>query len=316
MSAVFVGCGRTVGAHTASIRRIAPGMPLYYACKDSDRARDLCRRYGGAGWFGSWESALEDARSSIAILTTPLATRFALTFRALAAGMHVIVETPAFMRASDFELVSSAARSAGRRVLVAETSFYRPLSTQLRRIISEHALGEVRLLHVNALRGQGAAGWPENGAPERQSRFDNGLHWISFLANLGLPVLRIRWQAAGSLHAVDRTWLVSLDYANGAVGQLWYSMEIPARLGRLRLSTLYGTAGTAAFESNGLFVLETGRRRRLTLPSFDDRHGYRAMLADFLAAIHTDREPAYTLDHARRDVALVEPLRTGATDHA
>jgi len=115
---------------------------------------------------------------------------------------------------------------------------------------------------------------------------------------------------------VDRTWLVSLDYANGAVGQLWYSMEIPARLGRLRLSTLYGTAGTAAFESNGLFVLETGRRRRLTLPSFDDRHGYRAMLADFLAAIHTDREPAYTLDHARRDVALVEPLRTGATDHA
>jgi predicted dehydrogenase len=285
-------------------------MPLFFACNDPDRARDYCHRYGGAGWFGSWESALANARSSIAILATPPPTRFQLTFQALAAGMHVIVEPPAFGRSSEVELVSCAARTAGRRVMVAESSFYRPLSSALRRIINQRTLGEVRLVHLDALRatpGDGRQG--ERPDTDRRAGLHDGLHWISFLANLGLPALKLGWQAAGRLHDVNRTWLISLEYANGAVGQLWYSAEIPSRRSRLRLSTIYGTAGTAVFPANGLFILESGRRRRLTLPSMDDRRGYNAMFADFLAAMHADRDPAYTLDHARRDLALLEPMR-------
>ncbi len=121
---------------------------------------------------------------------------------------------------------------------------------------------------------------------------------------------------AGPAHGIDLTWLVTFEYANGALGQLWYSWEIPSLLRGLRLSAIYGTAATVTFETNGLFVLEAGRRRRLTLPGIDDVRGYRAMFTEFLDAIRGNREPAYTLDHARRDLACIEslcrtPVRSG-----
>jgi hypothetical protein len=67
-----------------------------------------------------------------------------------------------------------------------------------------------------------------------------------------------------------------------------------------------------AFESNGLFVLTWGRRRSLAFPGLRDISGRRAMWTDFVAALRTDSEPRYSLDHARRDLGLVEAVYASA----
>ncbi len=105
-----------------------------------------------------------------------------------------------------------------------------------------------------------------------------------------------------------------LEYTEGAVATLAYSWDIPSRLGGARLSRIYGTRGSAVFESNGLFVATTGRGPRVRLPGVRDLLGYRAMFADFLDSLRTGRPPAFTLDRARRDLELLEEMRYDPVD--
>jgi predicted dehydrogenase len=80
----------------------------------------------------------------------------------------------------------------------------------------------------------------------------------------------------------------------------------------VRMSRAYGTAGVLRFETNGIFVAQTGRRRRLTFPGLRDLAGYRAMMGDFVAAIEENRPPKYDLALARRDLQLVEQAYTSS----
>jgi predicted dehydrogenase len=116
----------------------------------------------------------------------------------------------------------------------------------------------------------------------------------------------VRGSAPARLGAVERSMLVTFDFACGAVGTLAYSWEVPSAARGLRLSKIYGRAGTITFESNGLWAICHGTRTRLYVPGLRDLAGYRAMWADFVRAWREDREPAMTLAHARRDLALVE----------
>jgi UDP-N-acetylglucosamine 3-dehydrogenase len=72
------------------------------------------------------------------------------------------------------------------------------------------------------------------------------------------------------------------------------------------MSRIYGTRGSVAFESNGLFVLVTGGRPRLVFPGFRDISGYRAMFRDFFDALRTGSEPLMSLERAQRDSELIE----------
>ncbi len=98
------------------------------------------------------------------------------------------------------------------------------------------------------------------------------------------------------------------EYEGGAVGTLYYSWEIDAPLKGLRVSKIFGTEGSITFESNGLFLLVNGTRKRLAIPQPTDLLGYRGMFRDFLGALHSGTEPAFTLAHARRDMELLEQI--------
>ena len=100
--------------------------------------------------------------------------------------------------------------------------------------------------------------------------------------------------------------LIVARYRGGGVGTLAHSWEVPSPLHGLRLSRIYGTTGSVAFESNGIFVAVTGRRRRLIFPGLRDINGNRAMWTDFLDVIRTGREPVMTVARARRGLELVE----------
>lgn len=299
---VFVGCGQAALMHTRTLRRSAPSIALYYASRSGEKACGFSERYGGAGWFNSYEAALADERIGCAVITTPPATHLELTLAALQAGKHVIVEKPAFLTTEEFDTVALAAAAAERQVLVAENYHYKPIARALRAVIASGELGELRLLMINALKWQRAAGWRADafvagGGP----LFEGGVHWVSLLANLGLEVRAIRAIECGG----PLTTVTSLTYSNGAVALLAYSWEMRSRLRGLRLSRLYGTRGSVLFESNGLFMRVRGRGSRWLLPGLRDIAGYRAMFRDFLEVLATGREPQFTLAHARHDVALI-----------
>lgn len=304
----FLGCGAVTRAHSGRLRRMA-GVRRYFASRDLAKAQAFDRELGGAGAFGSYEAALADDRVTAVVVATPPSSHLELTLAALAAGKDVVVEKPPFLTSGDVDHVERAAAAAGRLVMVAENYHYKPLATALRGLVTSGALGDVRFVQVNALKRQATPDW--RGDPALAgggALFEGGIHWVNFMANLGLTVAGVRGvrPAARGDRGLERSMLMTFEYAEGAVGTLAHSWEITAPLKGVRLSGIYGTEGTAHFESNGLGLLVRGARRGFSMPGVRDFLGYGAMWRDFVAALRERREPAMTLAHARRDLALVE----------
>jgi len=317
---LVLGCGWAARIHGRVLRRL-PGVELYFASRDAERARRYARRYGGRWAFGSYESGLDHAGVDVALVATPTSTHRDLARLSLAAGKHVVVEKPAFLSTAELDEVSLAARGAGRRVLVAENYAYKPLTALLRGAIEQGDLGEVRFVSINATRRQPATGWRGDPAVSGGGAlFEAGVHWITFMTSLGLEPVEARGYAVGAEGGPDLSSLVVLRYANGAVGTLAHSWELPAPLGGLRLSKVQGTRGAATFESNGLALVTTGRRRALRVPALRDPLGYRAMHADLLGALRRGVPARFELETARRDLVLLEAasrgLRAGAEREA
>lgn len=302
----FLGCGHATEMHSRTLKAI-DGVDRYYASRDPTRAAKFSGRFGGAGAFGSYEAAIDDRRIDAVLVATPPRSHLELTLAALAAGKHVIVEKPPFARADDFAAVAAAAGAAGRQVYVAENYHYKPLATALRALIAAGEIGDVRIVAINALKRQRTDDWRDD--PELAmggALFEGGIHWVSFMANLGLTVERARGFPVGDPDEMDKSTVVVLEYAGGAVGTLLYSWEIGSPLKGLRLSAVYGTEGTISFESNGVAVAVRGRRKRLKVPGLRDMLGYRAMFDDFIRSIRTGAPADYDLSRARRDLELVE----------
>jgi predicted dehydrogenase len=277
----------------------------------------MASRFGGSGHFGSYAAALDRPDIDAVIIGLPPSLHLEWTLAALAAGKHVIVEKPPFLRSADFAAVEAAARRAGRQALVAENYFYKPLARALRRTIAAGDLGHVLFVQLNALKRQRTADWRDDGRlAGGGALFEGGIHWISLLASIGLTPVRVSaaFPAPGGRAlsdpalrgSIERSALVTMEYAEGGVATLAYSWDLPGLINGLRISRAYGTRGVLRFESNGLFMLQTGGRTRLAFPGVRDLAGYRAMMADFVRSIEENRPPKYDLSLARRDLQLVE----------
>lgn len=305
----FLGCGGVTRTHSKTLKRFGD-VRRFYASRTRDKAEAFNREFGGAGAFGSYEAALADPRIDAVLIATPPSSHLELTLAALAAGKHVIVEKPPFMRAADFDAVQAARDAAGRRVMVAENYFYKPLAQALRLHIAAGDIGEVKIVRVNAMKRQATSGWRNDaGMAGGGALFEGGIHHVNFMANLGLTVLDANGYATGPVRPEpERSMLAIFRYAQGAVGTLYYSWEIGSPLNGVRLSSIHGSEGAITFETNGLFMAVRGRRKRVSLLKPLDLVGYRGMFADFLDAIRRNAEPRFSLDLARRDLELVEQI--------
>jgi predicted dehydrogenase len=304
LTLAFLGCGRITAKHAKLLGRQGAAVRLRFASRGAAKASEFNARFRGDGSYPNYEAAIADPTVDVIVVATPPDSHLPLALAALAAGRHVIVEKPAFLQASDADLVRDAATRAGRLVTVAENYRYRPLLKSLQRLIDEAVIGEVRLIQIDAVKAQQAPAWLADDMPG--ALWEGGIHWVHFLASLGPELTGITGYRPGPHTQAERTMLAAATFANGAVGTLAYSWEVPSPLKGIRMSHLYGTRGVIAFESNGLFVRTSGSRNRLHFPGFRDISGYAAMWRDFLASFAAGREPDMTLELARRDLALVE----------
>lgn len=306
VSLAFLGCGFATHLHSKTLRRFKH-VQRYYASRDAEKARRAAEKYRGAGSFLSYEAAIEAPEIDVVLVATPPSRHLDLTLRALQAGKHVIVEKPPFLSVADFDRVRRESERVGRQVFVAENYFYKPLAVKLRELLLTNMIGKVRFVHVNALKRQRVNDWRAD--PELAgggALMEGGIHWVNFVANLGLTVERVSGFFPDQQAGRERSALLAFRFREGAAGALYYSWETPSLFRGLRLSKIYGTHGSITFESNGLFVAVRGRQVWLLFPGLRDIAGYRAMFADFFASLQEERPARFTLDLARQDLALIE----------
>ncbi|MFQ5676150.1 MAG: Gfo/Idh/MocA family protein, partial [bacterium] len=225
------------------------------------------------------------------------------------AGKHVIVEKPPFLSSKDFKTVRQAREKSGCQVFVAENYFYKPLAFKLRELIGSGVIGDILFVHTNALKQQNVADWrADPGISGGGALFEGGIHWINFVANLGLSLKNVAGHRPGPKEGLEFSILVSLEYQEGAVGSLYYSWETPSLFKGLRISKIYGREGSITYESNGLFIIVRGRKKRVIFPGLKDIAGYKGMFADFIDCILGNKEPLFNLDLAEQDLKLIEDV--------
>ena len=303
----FLGCGRIAKAHAKRLRKHRADVAVGFASRDAGRAQAFARDLGGAA-HGTYEQALASPDVDAVAIVTPPHSHKQLALAALAAGKHVVLEKPPLPRAADFTELGAAAAAAGKQVFVAENYQYKPLLRRVRGLLADGAIGDPLFIHINAIKSQRDA---NNWRADAQlalggALYEGGIHWIDFMASLGLPIRAVHGVHPGPASGIERSMQISFAYADGPAGMLSYSWEVPSTARGLRLSKIYGRAGTITFETNGLWVLLHGKKTRIYLPGLRDLAGYAAMWADFVQAWKTGQEPAMTLAQARRDLELVE----------
>lgn len=308
---VFLGCGKATRIHSKTLAALDDRVVRYYASRAIEKAESFNRKFGGRGIFGSYDAAIQAENIDAVLIATPPKQHLELTLKAIKAGKHVIVEKPPFLKAEDFASVREAQKQTDCRLFVAENYFYKPLAYKLRELIKSEVIGEVLFVHINALKLQvmNEEDWRSDlELSGGGALFEGGIHWINFVANLGLNLKTVSGFLPGGKMDRELSVLVALGYEDGAVGSLYYSWETPSLFKGLRISKIYGREGSITFESNGLFILVRGRKKRLIFPGVKDIAGYKGMFRDFIASIREGREPLFNLDLAERDLKLIEDI--------
>ncbi len=323
MRVALLGCGKAAGTHAKGLmgagKKLGERVDVYFASRQLQRAQTFSQRYGGAGAFASYEEAIASADIDVVAILVPPRYHLDLCLAALEAGKDVILEKPPFLSHADGEMAAAASARTGQRIFVAENYHYKPIC----RAIADHidAVGDPLFVQINAVKQQRTGDWRDDASlAGGGALFEGGIHWINYVGNLGLTLERVgglkpavaadhggngggQEQAQTSL---ERSMLVTLAYREGAVGSLIYSWEVPSTLRGLRISRIFGRRGSMTFESNGLFLLVNGSRKRLRIPGIRDLQGYGAMFADFVRTFTRGGEPSMTLARALEDLAWVE----------
>jgi predicted dehydrogenase len=307
LSLVMIGCGAIARQHAKTLRTFGSRVRVGFASRDPNRAETYRRECGGFAAFDSYAAAFADPNVDAVMITTPPARHLDLTMEALGSHTHVIVEKPAFLHSSDVDTVEAAARDANVEVLVAENYAYKPLTMTLRRLLDAGEIGAPSLVRLSALKHQETPDW--RGSPELAgggALFEGGVHWVNLLGWLGPEIIDVQGYRPANEGTPERTIVVVVRYASGAIGTLHHSWEAPARFKGVSLSQIMGDKGTIVFESNGSFVAVNGKRRRVLFPGFRDVRGFRAMFDDFLTSLSTGATPRMTLARAKQDLSVIE----------
>ncbi len=312
----FLGCGFITRVHSRNLRRFRSEIVCGYASRDQTKAAEVCGKYRGTGTYADYTAAINDPDVDAVVIAVPPTFHLNLTLQALAAGKHVLVEKPAFLKMGDYDVVREARDRAKRVVLVGENDHYKPLAIRLRKLLAEGVIGEMVFAHFSSIvkRLKPADDWRNDEAMAGgDAFFEEGIHWLHLAGSLGPKITSIAgYRPAPSREGPDRrvkSMMVAFHYDNGAVGSLYYSREIPSMLKGLRLSKLFGRQGIITFESNGIVLLARGQGLpRLIFPGFRDMRGYQAMYRDFRESILEGKAPEMSLERAMEDQRLMDQI--------
>lgn len=132
------------------------------------------------------EQILADAEVEAIVISTPVATHYDLTMRALENGKHVLVEKPMATTVKEAEEIERRAKEKGRVAMVGHTFLYNDAVRYVKQLIESGDLGEVRYiycqrLNLGRIRSDVDALW--NFAPHDVSIIQ---YWLNDLAPLSV----------------------------------------------------------------------------------------------------------------------------------
>lgn len=314
-----IGCGSFARTFSSAIQGELDNIDLYFASRDAARAARFATEFGGAGSFGSYESAVADRRVEGVYICTPHHLHLEHAGIAADAGKHILLEKPLARTVPEAQAIVDLAGAAGATLMVAENYRFMPPVLAAREMVERGALGELRLIQLQEDFPFQPSEWRNDAETNGGGvLIDGGIHKASLLAYLaGDPqeVYAAEVPSAQPDLAAEDGVVAMFRYASGLVGVINHSWSAGPHSSRPWV-TISGSRASAAFELGGDWIdtIDAVGRRRQALGG--DRAGLAAMVREFRVAARDAREPAMTGGEGVRDVALVracyDSIRSGA----
>lgn len=318
-----IGCGNFARTFAAEIQRELADLALYFASREAGRAAAFAAEFGGAGSFGSYESAVAAPEVDAVYVCTPHHRHLPHARLAAAAGKHILMEKPLSRDTAEAQAIIAAAANAGVTLMVAENYRFMPTVQAAKALLDSGRLGTLRLAQLQEQYPFHPAGWRRDARRNGGGTFiDGGIHKASILAYLAGPPAEVYAAALpprdGSSDgpAAEDSVVAMLRYPDGMVGIINHSWSAAPHTPR-PWAALSGSEASAMFELGGnwIDVLDASGRRRQWLDAAD-LAGIAAMTREFRESIRQSRPPVMTGADGAQDVALVQAayasIRAGA----
>lgn len=334
----IVGSGFMAHTYAEVIARYAQGGALA-AVAEGSRAPGLAARYG-VPCEESLAALLARDDVDAVVLAGPETVRLAQAEAAAAAGKHLLAEKPMATSVAECDAMIAACDAAGVRLMVVQTQRFRGVHQRAKGLIDAGEVGAVRQLRLWSLF---AESWSVPVVEQRPwyADPDAGLFMSQCCHNFDL----MRWLAGSEARRVyaqvgshgahglpNLSTAAIVEFASGAVGQLWVSLELPGGTypdSQFR-SQVVGERGLLDFDGYTHLDLSSpatdGAWRRVwTQPALDPMDpldpvrlgSFTGQMQGFIDCIREDRPPVVTGADGRAAVELCQAaLLSGRTGRA
>ena len=343
----IVGCGKVAGTHALAYQTL-PNSVLVAVCDVAvERVRAFAEKLHVTPYTDLTEM-LRRERVDVLSVCTQHTQHPAAVEIAAAAGVHVISEKPLAVDIVSCDRAIAVARKAGIKLgVISQRRWYKPVQ-RMREAIDAGKLGKPVLAVVTML------GWREPSYylsdPWRGTWKGEGGGVVVSQAPHYLDLLSWFMGPATELHAywdnynhpgieVDDTVIASVRFKMGGMGSIVLSnSQRPGLYGKIHIHGSSGASVGAETDSGSPFISGVtekmdppfndvwtvpGEEKNLAVWNSEDRwrpcevmtYYHQLQLADFLAAVTEDREPAVDGEAGRRVVELFSAVYRSQTEH-
>jgi len=321
----LIGLGMVVKPHILSLVDLADRAEIA-ACftPSAGRRAAFARAYPELPLAEDLDKLFADRSIDAVFLLTPPFTHLELIERAARHGKHVVIEKPLDVSVARATHAVEAMERAGLKLGIVLQYRFRKASHRLAGLIKEGRLGKL-------ISGSAAIRWwrPPTYFAEAgrgmKARDGGGvlltqaIHTLDLFQSLAGPIASVAAMARTSpLRRIDTEDIVgaAIEFANGAVGAIdATTVAYPGYPERIELACEHATA-TLEAETLDVHFKDGGHLREEGAPSRSGgadpmafRHeAHRGVIADFLDALDTGREPVINGREALKVQRLIEAM--------
>ena len=308
LSMCVIGCGGYAKTVLNEIFDMNDGFDLYFASRDINKAREYSELYGGAGFFGSYEEAVQDPRIDSVYISTPHNVHLDNALLAAGNAKHILVEKPIARNLDESRRLIDAAKDAGVKLMVAENYRFLPTVQRCKKIIEAGNIGDLRLIQIQAEGFSVPTAWRTSQEASGGGVFiDGGIHYVDVMMNLGGFPERLYAAKPRQVHRhidVEDGIIVTAHLPGGVLGLINFSRATAIK-SQQNWINVTGSKGQLSFRpySNEIIFETTEVQRTIRLS--EARGGIRSMVKEFRDSILEDREPVMNGQEGLRDLAIV-----------
>lgn len=255
----MIGCGNVTEVKSGpAFSRIKNSRLVGVMSRNSEKARDYALRHQVPRWYDDPEKLIADPDINAVYVATPPSSHTEYAIKAARANKHVYVEKPMALNYKECMEMIQAADQAGIKLLVAYYRRCLPYFLKVKSLLSQGAIGDIRLVQLKLWRSLPAEKPDPENLPWRYVQeisggglfVDLGSHQLDLLDFLLGPIAAVKSMATNRAdwYPVEDTVTASFCFESGVQGSGSWCFAVP-RFSQTDRIEIVGSEGKIEFST-------------------------------------------------------------------